>query len=354
MDFRFSEEQTMMADVVRELLADVCQSADLRRLMDEGAARDDNRWSKIVEMGLAGALVPEEAGGLGLNAIDFVQIAEACGYAGLPEPLVENAGVALPLLAAFAENARAAALLERALAGDVTVTVAHPANPFVADADTAQAILVVREGAVHLVDKASATLVAQPSVDPFRRLYTVEFTASADTLLADAATAAAPLAAALDRGALFAAAQMQGMAQRCVDLGVAYAKERQQFGKPIGSYQAVKHHLATAQVKIEFARPVLHAAAANLEQGDLFSRARISQAKLACADACDVAARTSIQVHGAMGYSWEVDVHFFLKRGIALTNWWGGAAFHRGRVAARVFGAALGPEHTFAREAENA
>ena len=172
-----------------------------------------------------------------------------------------------------------------------------------------------------------------------------------DSIPADAKDAEAALAAALDRGALFAAAQMQGLAQRCVDLGVAYAKERQQFGKPIGSYQAVKHHLATAQVKIEFARPVLHAAAAQLEQGDLYSRARISQAKLACADAADVAARTGIQVPGAMGYSWEVDVHFVLKRGIALTNWWGGTAFHRERVARRVFGRPLGPEHTFAREA---
>lgn len=354
MDFRFSEEQTMAADVVRELLADVCQPADLRRLMGEGSARDENRWAKIVEMGLAGALVAEDRGGLGLNAVDFVQIAEACGYAGLPEPLVENSGVALPLLAEFADNPGAAIVLERALAGEVTVAVAHPANPFVADADNAAAILVVRDGAVHLVESASASIVTQPSVDPFRRLFTVEFTPSSETLVADATQAAAPLAAALDRGALFAAAQMQGMAQRCVDLGVAYAKERQQFGKPIGSYQAVKHHLATAQVKIEFARPVLHAAAAQLENADLCSRARISQAKLVCTDTCDVAARTSIQVHGAMGYSWEVDVHFFLKRGIALTNWWGGTAFHRERVAARVFGRPLGPEHTFAREVENA
>lgn len=351
MDFRFSEEQTMTADVVRELLADVCQPADLRRLMGEGAARDASRWAKILEMGLAGALVAEDNGGLGLSAIDFVQIAEACGYAGLPEPLVENAGVALPLLAAFSDNARVAALLKRALAGDVTVTVAHPANSFVADADTAEAVLVVRDGAVHLVETAKARIVAQPSVDPFRRLFTVEFEPSDATLVAGASEAAVPLAAALDRGALFAAAQMQGLAQRCVDLGVAYAKERQQFGKPIGSYQAVKHHLATAQVKIEFARPVLHAAAAQLEQGDLYSRARVSQAKLACTDAADVAARTSIQVHGAMGYSWEVDVHFFLKRGIALTSWWGGTAFHRERVAARVFARPLGPEHTFAGEA---
>lgn len=354
MDFRFSEEQTMMAGTVRELLADVCQPADLRRLMATGAARDGDRWSKIVEMGLAGVLVAEEHGGLGLRADDFVLLAEACGYAGLPEPLVENAGVALPLLSAFAGDPRAATHLRRALDGETTVTVAHPVNPFVADADTAAAAIMVHDGAVHLVDLASARLTAQPSIDPFRRLSSVAFDASPGTLLGDARAAAPHLDAALDRGALFAAAQMLGMAQRCVDLAVDYARDRQQFGKPIGSYQAIKHHLATAQVKIEFARPVLYAAAATLANADLQSRARISQAKLASADAADVAARTAIQVHGAMGYSWEVDVHFFLKRTIALTNWWGGAAFHRERVAARVFGAPLGPEHTFTAEAKHA
>lgn len=354
MDFRFSDEQAMTADMVRELLGEICQPAHLRRLMEERAARDAGRWTKIVELGLAGALVPEQSGGLGLSAIDFVQIAEACGYAGLPEPLVENAGVALPLLAAFAGNARAARLLEQVLAGEATVTVAHPVNPFVADADMASAVLAVHEGTVHLVDLKKADVVAQPSIDPFRRLFTLAFMPDAGTAIADAGQADIRLAAALDRGALFAAAQLLGIAQRCVDLGVAYAKERQQFGKPIGSYQAVKHHLATAQVKIEFARPVLHAAAAGLERSDVHSRARISQAKLACAEAADIAARTSIQVHGAMGYSWEVDVHLFLKRAIALTHWWGGTAFHRERVAARVFGTPLGPEYTFAGEAENA
>jgi alkylation response protein AidB-like acyl-CoA dehydrogenase len=354
MDFRFSTEQTMTAGVVRELLADVCQPAALRRLMAQGAARDDDRWSKITEMGLAGVLVAEDLGGLGLGAADFVQLAEACGYAGLPEPLVENAGIALPLLAAFADDSCVAAHLQQALGGEITVAVGHPVNPFVADADTADVALIVHDGALHLVGLASAKLTAQPSIDPFRRLHTVDFVASSRTLLADAPAAAAHLDAALDRGALFAAAQMLGIAQRCVDLAVDYAKDRQQFGKPIGSYQAIKHHLATAQVKIEFCRPVLHAAAAMLANADLHSRGRISQAKLAAAEAADLAARTAIQVHGAMGYSWEVDVHFFLKRAIALTNWWGGPVFHRARVAARVFGAPLGPEHTFAREADHA
>lgn len=351
MDFRFTEEQEMTAGVVRELLADLCQPADLRRLMASGEPRDANRWARIVEMGLAGALVPEDRGGLGLQPADFVQVAEACGHACLPEPLVEHAGVAMPLLAAAAPGHP---LLTRALEGEMTVAVVHPHNPFVADADTAGALLIERDGALHLVAAEEATLTRQPSIDPFRRLFTVAFVPGEESLVADGAHAGPLLARASDHGTLFAAAQLLGIAQRCVDLAVAYARDRQQFGKPIGSYQAVKHHLATVQVKIEFARPVLHAAAAQLPNADLYSRARISHARLVASEAADLAARTAIQVHGAMGYSWEVDVHFFLKRAIALDTWWGTPAFHRRRVAERVLHGRLGPENTFARECEDA
>lgn len=354
MDFRFTEEQEMTAGVVRDLLADLCQPADLRRLMESGDARDANRWEKISEMGLAGALVGEEIGGLGLRPVDFVLVAEACGYACLPEPLVENAGIALPLLASLTQTGTTRFVVERALAGEIIVALGHSANPFIADADTAGALLIERDSALYLVPPGDVHLSLQPSIDPFRRLFTAEGGLSEARRVAGNDEAAAELASALDRGALFTAAQLLGIAQRCVDLAVAYARERQQFGKPIGTYQAVKHQLATAQVKIEFARPVLYAAAATIDHADRYSRARISHAKLIASEAADVAARTAIQVHGAMGYSWEVDVHFFLKRAIALTNWWGGPAFHRGRIAERVLNGELGPEHTFTHAAADA
>jgi alkylation response protein AidB-like acyl-CoA dehydrogenase len=350
MDFRFTDEQQMTAASARTLLSDLCRPEDLRRLMQSGRVRDERRWAAIVELGLQGALVPEERGGLGLAPADFVLIAEACGYACLPEPLVENVGVALPLLAAIAADPRADAMLERALAGEITVALAHPANLFVADADTAGVVLAVRGEELHLCDAADSALERQESIDPFRRLFSIADRPCPATAIADAGRVRFHLDVALDRGALFCAAQLLGIAQRAVDLAVAYAKERQQFGRPIGSYQAVKHLLATAQVKIEFARPVVYAAAAQLPQADAFSRARISHAKLAAGEAADLACRTAVQVHGAMGYSWEVDVHFFLKRALALAGWWGDARFHRERVAERAFGQPSGPQSTFAAE----
>ncbi len=341
MDFTLTEEQRMFAETARSVLADTCSAEHLRRLMTSGEARDGARWRAIVATGLPLILLPEEAGGMGLGETDFALIAEACGYFALPEPLVESAGVSSPMLAAIATEA------EPLADASASIAIQHPINPFVADADTAGALLLHHAGRTHLVDPATVAMVRQPSIDPFRRLFRIDWSPSAATEIADAPRLWDD---ALDHGALFAAAQGLGLAQRAVDLATAYARERTQFGKPIGSYQAIKHHLATAQVKIEFARPVVQAAAAECAAHDAFSKARISHAKITALEAADLACRTAVQVHGAMGYSWEVDIHVFLKRALALTYAWGDPGFHRARVAERVFGRPTGPDQTFARE----
>jgi alkylation response protein AidB-like acyl-CoA dehydrogenase len=351
MEFTFSEEQRMSAEVTRQLFADQCTPTTLRKLIASGAGRDESLWRAIADTGLTAVLAPENAGGLGLHEIDFVLIAEACGYVALSEPLVEHAGISAPLLAATGANP---ILCKAAAAGKATLAVGHSINPFVADADTATAMLMEHDGEVHLLEPRKVQLTREQSIDPFRRLFRIDWKASGTTRIADA-TGGIPLwKDALDRGALFTAAQCLGLAQRAVDLAVAYAKERKQFGKPIGSYQAVKHLLANVQVKIEFARPVVVAAAAEFVARDAMSRGRISHAKIVAAEAADLAVRTALQVHGAMGYSWEVDVHFFLKRALALAYAWSSPSFHRTRVAARIFQHPIGPEHTFSREHHHA
>jgi alkylation response protein AidB-like acyl-CoA dehydrogenase len=326
MNFIFSEEQQMAGEMSRRLFADTCAPAQLRELLKLGAPRDPARWKAIVGAGLTAVLLPTKAGGIGLGEVDFIQIAEAAGYAALPEPLVESAGIAAPMLAAIEPRHT---LLTDPLN---TLAIGHPVNPFVADADTAAALLLFRDGETFLIDPNTARLIREESIDPFRRLFRVEWTPSLQI-----STDASLWEDAFDRGALFAAAQCIGLARRTLDLAVDYAKVRTQFGKQIGSYQAIKHLLATVQVKIEFARPIVHAAAAQFAGRDSHSRARISHAKLASVEAADLSARTAIQVHGAMGFSWEVDVHFFLKRALALTYAWGKPDFHRRRVEAYVF-----------------
>ena len=340
MHFAFTEDQQTIADAAREMLVETCTPADLRKQIEAGRARDDARWTTIVEMGLIGIEAPEAAGGLGLGPTDLVGIAEAAGYVGLPEPLVDQAGIVVPLLAGLTEDR---AWLERVIGG-ATIAIGHPLNPFVADADTAEALLLADEDDIHVVPRDAVTLTREESIDPFRRLFRVSWSPSPATSVGSGWDGTA------DRGALFAAAQMIGLGQRCIDMAVAYAKERQQFGKPIGSNQAVKHLISTAQVKIEFARPVVHAAAAELSLDTLASRARVAHAKIAAGEAADLAARTAVQVHGAMGMTWEVDLHFFLKRALALNGAWGTPAYHRRTVMERITMLPIGPAESFASE----
>jgi alkylation response protein AidB-like acyl-CoA dehydrogenase len=335
MDFRLTDEQQMLSETVAGLFADHCTGADLRRQLASGATRDAERWRRIVDMGLPGLMAPDAAGGSGLGPVEMALVAVAAGYAMLPEPLVDHAGIAMPVLAL-------AGTLEQAIAGE-TVAVGHSSMPLVADADSAATLLLVEGGELHHVPREVVRLERVESIDPFRRLFRVVWIPEAATRIGGPAL----IDRMLDHGALCAAAQLLGLAQRAIDLAVAYAGERQQFGKPIGSFQAVKHHLATAQVKVEFARPVLLAAAALLADDSALAAPRISHAKLAATAAAEVATHVAVQVHGAMGYSWEVDVHFALKRALALGQAWGTPAFHRGRVAAHVLGAPLGPDRTF-------
>ena len=343
MEFAFTEDQLAINEAAREMLLETCTTASLRAMLKDGRAIDEERWRTICEMGLLGMLAPEASGGMGLGLADFIGIAEAAGYVGLPEPLVELAGITIPLLAGLRDEGFSdpGDLLGAAMGGNL-VALGHPANRLVADADRAIAMVLADGEDLHIVEHVDGKFERQESFDPFRRLFAVQWTPSPATLVAKSWGDTA------QRGAILAAAQMVGLAQRCIDISVAYAKDRTQFGKPIGSYQAVKHLIANAQVKIEFARPVVHAAAAELPLDTIASRARIAHAKIAAGEAAELAARTAVQVHGAMGMTWEVDVHYFLKRALALKSSWGTPAAHLGTVIERIGALPTGPDLTFA------
>jgi alkylation response protein AidB-like acyl-CoA dehydrogenase len=337
--FAFDQDQQALSEAARTMLVESCTTSDLRRLVEQGQAHDPERLCAIRDMGMFGILAPEACGGLGLRPIDFACVAQSAGYVALPEPLVEQAGVVVPLLASLQDNR---GWLERA-ARDALVAVGVTGSPFVLDADSADALLLPSADEIHLVERDSVHLVREQSIDPLRRLFRVEWTPSKTTRVGSGWQQT------LELGALWTAGQLIGLAQRAVDLAVAHAKDRTQFGKPIGSYQAVKHLLATAQVKIEFARPVYHAAAAELGCGPC-AAARVSHAKLAATAAADGAMRAALQVHGAMGFTWEAGLHFYLKRALALRFSWGDEACHRARVMQRITSLPTGPEFTFASE----
>ncbi|KTE04244.1 acyl-CoA dehydrogenase [Sphingopyxis sp. H038] len=337
MDFIITEDQATLTQGVRDYLAGVHGPELLRALDTSDSRRSADVWRGLVEMGLPGLLVPEARGGLGLSLLDAVLIAAELGRAGVAEPLADTALVAAPLLAKAGGQD---ALLGAIAAGEAKVALQHPVNPWVADLEDASHILSVKNGALLLTERSGDSELLD-SVDPLRRLYAPVAASGVDVGSADAL---------LDHAALIAAAQLVGVADAMLEQATDYAKNRSQFGQPIGSFQAVKHHLATAVVKIEFAKPVIQRAAVALAEGTASASVHVSHAKLAAADAAWAMSETAIQTHGAMGYTYEVDLHFWMKRAWALAGAWGDRAFHLARIDAAVIGGALpiGPGHSFA------
>ena len=343
MDFRFTEDQLNFQASLRKVLEKECTPEHVRALWDTDTGRSPERWAKLAELGLLGILVPEAHGGLGMNEIDLVLLLEESGRVALPEPVVETAAVGAPLLRT---TQLAEQWLPKVAGGEAILTVGHPLNPCVTDAHVAHLLLLPHGDELHALHPEQVSLQHQPCSDPSRRLFRVAWTPAAATRVAQGAAATRALDAAFDRAALACAAQQLGIGQQMLDLGVRYATERQQFGKPIGSFQAVKHLLANVAVRLEFARPVVYRAACSVAHDSPTRAVDVSHAKVAASEAAVLAAKTVHQVHGAMGYTWECDLHIWMKRAWALDITWGTSAWHRARVAAAVIDGVV-PAATF-------
>lgn len=324
MRFTFTEEQDMFRDTVRDLFADLCPPDAVRASWDNDDGRVPGLWAALAEMGVLSVLAPESAGGLGMDEVDFVRILEEAGFAGVPDPLMEHAAVAVPALAEAGS-----AHLDAAIAGETTCTLSLHADGYAVGAAAADLVVVQRDGS--LLAATAWTANDATSIDQSRRLSAItEITAAEELVGADAELA-------FDRAALGTAAQCVGVARRLLDATVEYVGERHQFGKPVGSYQAVKHQLADVRLGIEFAAPLVYRAAwsvAHPESHDTVTRGRdVSMAKAMASDAVDRACRAALQCHGAIGYTFEYDLQLWLKRGWTLAAAHGDARMHRDRVA---------------------
>lgn len=348
MRFAFSDDQQLLQGAVREFLRKECTPEAVRALWADERGHSPALWSQLAELGVPGALVPEAQGGMGLDERDLVLLLEEVGRAALPGPVAASAAVATPLVRELG-GATAERWLARLGSGEAIAVVGHPANPFVTDAHLADLLLLPRGAELHAVERAGVRLVHQPASDPGRRLYTVEWEPGSQTRVASGAEAERLVAVAFDRGALAAAAQALGAADRMLEIAVAYASQREQFGRPIGSFQAVQHQLADAKVRVEYARPVVYKAAWAVATGAASRPVDVSHAKLAAGEAAALAARRALQAHGAIGYTWEQDLHLWMRRAWSLALEWGAAPLHLARVSAFVLadGAAIGPGRTF-------
>jgi len=350
MRFAFTDEQLLFRDAVRDLLAKECTPTRLRALWEATSGggtvpAEPMAWSALASMGVIGLTTPERVGGLGLGLLDLVLLLEETGRVALPGAIVETTAVAAPLLAAVAGSTatKDADALDGWLAGiasgEITMTASLDGSGLFPWSSAAEGFLVADGARLLVVPRAHAARTPQSSVDASRDLATISLDGTGVIVLAEGDDAATLIASCFDRGALGAAAQLLGLADEMLRLTVDYVKQRQQFGVPIGSFQAIKHHVADALLALEFARPVVYHAAYALDAGSSDATRDVAMAKCYASDAAATVARTALQCHGAIGYTIEYDLHMWMKRAWALSAAWGDSSFHRARVADAILGA---------------
>ena len=332
MRFAFTADQIALADGVRAVLSDQCPPSVVRAVWDDttdaASVRPAARlWRALADLGLIGALVPEEHGGLGLNELDVLLGLEESGRVAAPVPLLETAVVAARLLTGTGQADRLAALA----AGALRVSAVLDGSSLLPWTDFCDLALVFHADAVYLVPTVQAEPV--PSVDrarPLARLRTPPEVGRSCLVTDDRHR----IGSARRAGRLAAAAQLIGLGERMLEMTVTHVKQRHQFGVPIGSFQAVKHALADALLALELARPLVHAAAWSLVHDRDTAARDVAAAKIRAGEAAGTVARTALQAHGGMGYTQEYDLHLWLKRTWALQASWGHPAELRPQLAA--------------------
>jgi alkylation response protein AidB-like acyl-CoA dehydrogenase len=374
MDIGFTEEQELLRDTARRFLESECDTQFVRRRMAEPAAVTDEFWQKLADQGWLGIVYPEEEGGSGLGLVDLVVLMEEMGRAVMPGPFLSTvllggaaigeagtpvqrrqwvpriaAGAAKAALAWTEPNLRwdAAGITLRAREAGSGFTLSGT-KLFVGDAHLADILVIAartRDGStmedgvsLFLVPKDTSGLAVTvlPTIDETRKLCEVRLdnvALPAGALLGAKHEGWEPLSRVVARATVALAAEMCGGAQQVLDMTVAYAKIRIAFGKPIGSYQGVKHQAADMLVAIENAKSLTYYAAWAVDQGLDEAPLAVSMAKAAASDMVRKVAGTGIQLHGGIGMTWEHDLQLYFKRAKASEVAFGDATWHRERVA---------------------
>jgi alkylation response protein AidB-like acyl-CoA dehydrogenase len=379
MDIGFSDEQELLRDTARKFLDGECTTKFVREMMASDAAVTTDFWQQLAANGWLGITYPEEAGGSGLGLVDLVVLMEEIGRAVMPGPYPATVLLGGAAIAAAGSPAQRREWLPRIAAGEVkaSLAVTEPnarwdaagitatarelrggfalsgTKMFVPDAHLADVLVVAarsRDGStmedgvsLFLVPKDPAGLGIRrlPSVDETRKLCEVKLDNVAvpgSALLGEVHQGWAPLQQVIDRAAVALSAEMCGAAQRVLDMTVDYAKLRVAFGKPIGTYQGVKHKCADMLVEIENAKSLTYYAAWAVDEGEADAALAVSMAKAAASDAGRKVCAAGIQLHGGIGMTWEHDLQLYLKRAKADEVAFGDASWHRERIA-RLMGA---------------
>ena len=374
MNFGFNEEQELLRSTARKFFDNECSSETVRKLMDSPEGMTPDLWKKLAEQGWLGLIVPDEHGGMGLGIVDLVVLMEEMGRAVVPGPFFSTVLLGgLAILEGGTETQKKA-WLPKLASGDARATLAwmeptadlgargitlpatakgsgHVLNGtklFVQDAHTADVLVVAARTATGktaeegisllLVPKGSPglTVTLLPTMDQTRKLCEVtlkDVVVGPDALMGSTGSGWAPLARVIDRATVGLCAEMCGGAQKVLDMTVEYAKIRQAFGRPIGSYQGVKHKAADMLVDVENSKSITYYAAWAMDEGVAEGPLAVSMAKAYVSDAYRRVSGAGIQLHGGIGFTWEHDLHLYFKRAKGSEFTFGDATWHRERVA---------------------
>jgi len=371
LDFGFSEEQEMLRESARGLLEKECPSTVVRRLNDDERGYDADLWRKMAGLGWTGLVIPEAYGGANLSYVDLVLVLEEMGRVLLPSPFIWTAMVAEAIKGAGSEVQKES-LLPKIATGDLIATVAwmEPSGLwgadgiamaarkrgngytldglklFVNDAHIADYLLVAaRTGGagitLFVIETKRAGLSISPlkTMDSTRRLSEVKFEgvkASAADVVGTVSEGWKTLSEVIDKGKVMIAAEMMGGAQKVLDMTVEYAKVRVQFGRPIGSFQAVQHKCANMMIDVEGAKSAVYYAAWAVSNGIAEGPLAAALAKAAASDAYRRVSADGIQVHGGIGFTWDHDMHLYFKRAKSSELLFGDPAYHRELLAQRI------------------
>jgi alkylation response protein AidB-like acyl-CoA dehydrogenase len=368
LDFGFNEEQEMLRESARGLLEKECPSTVVRRLIEDEHGYDADLWRKMAGLGWTGLVIPEAYGGANLSYVDLVLVLEEMGRALVPSPFIWTTMFAEALKSA-GSDAHRQALLPKIAAGELIATVAwmEPSGLwgadgiamaarkrgngftldgvklFVNDAHIADYLLVAaRTGGKGITlfaietKRAGLSIAPLTTMDSTRRLSEVKFAgvkASADDVVGAVGDGWKTLSESIDKGKVMIAAEMMGGAQKVLDMTVEYAKVRVQFGRPIGSFQAVQHKCANMMIDVEGAKSAVYYAAWAVSNGGTDAPLAAALAKAAASDAYRRVSAEGIQLHGGIGFTWDHDMHLYFKRAKSSEFTFGDATYNRELVA---------------------
>jgi alkylation response protein AidB-like acyl-CoA dehydrogenase len=328
MNFDFTDDQQAIKRTAHDLLADRFKFDRVRELAEAGKY-DDDAWKELCELGWPGIFIDEEYGGQGLGVVELIILMEELGYALAPVPFLSNAAAGLIIQAAGSDEQKQRWLpgIASGEARGAVGLVRGDEAKLVPDGDSAELIVLCADGGVSVVPRSDADVEPVATMDSTRRYARVRATGG-EALDGEAGPG-------VGAGLLAVAAELTGVAQRAMEMAVEYARDRKQFGRAIGAYQAVSHRCAQMLLETEGARSATYYGAWTADAEPESLELAASMAKAYASDAGWRVCSSSLQVHGGIGFTWEHDLHFFLKRAKVNALLWGSAAEHRERVAGR-------------------